>query len=841
MNIVETTNMENTVMNKPEQIKVIDYPFLITIGAIGVLISLACLIFSAGAGFLVMGFYMASFSLIISAFCIGKHLYSGVQTSPVTIDSFAASHTQNPHVMTSLNGEMIHCNLPYRVFLKDNLGRENSAPFDLMDVEQQKTVKMTLAALVIGAEETLVVPLISGEDEKKYTEVRLSRHADHKDCISWVFSGLVSEVPVEVDRCGDKEFSLDQLGGFLDSSDCGLVALSEEGQIIYANEILLHWLTGQSAQDLQLPLPLANFCSVAASQLNGQLNGQIHVQTLSGEDVLLEFLPIETMLGDNKKQGPAHVDFTDRTAAVYQVFFCQSEPIGKDAGAENINIDKFFRESPIGIAIITEQGDVLEKNSVFREYIQELDIKNTRSLKYMIDPEEYTEFYDNIKTTLSTGRASSFADIGFRGKGEKHCQVYITSLNKFDDHDKVAILYLIDTTEQKNLELQFAQSQKMQAVGQLAGGVAHDFNNLLTAIIGFSDLLLVRHGPGDQSFSDIIQVKQNANRAANLVRQLLAFSRQQTLRPKVLIITDVLAELANLLRRLIGDNIELDMTHGRKLGHVKVDQGQMEQVIINLCVNARDAMDDQGKMSIRTRNISLKESIKLNKRYQVMPPNEYVLLEVEDTGCGIAKEHMGKIFEPFFSTKEVGKGTGLGLSTVYGIVKQTGGFVFPNSEVNKGTTFSIYLPVHKDVQKTETEAEIEEIITEKVTVDLTGKGTILLVEDEDAVRMFASRALKNKGYNVYEANSGEAALKLFETIEDELDLLISDVVMPIMDGPTLVRKIRKTNSRLKVIFISGYAEDAFEKTPGEDDFHFLPKPFSLKQLAEQVKEVLDGG
>jgi two-component system, cell cycle sensor histidine kinase and response regulator CckA len=198
---------------------------------------------------------------------------------------------------------------------------------------------------------------------------------------------------------------------------------------------------------------------------------------------------------------------------------------------------------------------------------------------------------------------------------------------------------------------------------------------------------------------------------------------------------------------------------------------------------------------------------------------------------------MGKIFEPFFSTKEVGKGTGLGLSTVYGIVKQTDGFVFPTSEVGKGTTFSVYLPTYQEVHKEI--AEVAPPAPKQPARDLTGKGTILLVEDEDAVRMFASRALKNKGYNVHEANSGEAAFELFEKIEDELDLVISDVVMPIMDGPTLVRKIRETNQKLKVIFISGYAEDAFDNTPGDDDFNFLPKPFSLKQLAEQVKEVLE--
>ena len=811
----------------------VDYALLITIAGIGGLLSLAGLLLGLALGVVTTGYFLAAGSLVLTVGIIGRYLYIGHKTSPALAETLTVTRIEQPQAITSLEGELVYCNKPYRLFLKETLNREILSPLGLMAGDKARLLKRNLLTLDEDSRHSLIIGIITGSKGKKYADVTLNRKAGQENFISWTFSGSTSEMPVENLGQQDQGFNLEQLGSFLDCGDCGLIAVSEEGQIIYANDMLLHWMTGQSAKDVHLPLPLSDFCATAPKQLNGQ----IQVRTLSGEEVLLEFLPIEAILGDQKNSGVLESVSANGGVRICQVFSCQSVAAANDADTGNINFDRFFRESPIGIAIVSEQGEVLERNHIFREYVQELEIKNTRSLKHIIDPEEYQDFYDQIRTTLKTGRASSIADLGFKGKGEKHSQIYITRLNKFDDHDKVAILYLIDTTEQKNLELQFAQSQKMQAVGQLAGGVAHDFNNLLTAIIGFSDLLLVRHGPGDQSFSDIIQVKQNANRAANLVRQLLAFSRQQTLRPKVLMITDVLAELSNLLGRLIGDSIELDMTHGRDLGHVKVDQGQMEQVIINLCVNARDAMDNHGKISIRTRNISLQESRVLSKRYQVMPPNEYLLLEVEDTGCGISKEHLGKIFEPFFSTKEVGKGTGLGLSTVYGIVKQTGGFVFPNSEVGKGTTFSIYLPVHKEVEKDVVEAEPE--VPEKPTRDLTGKGTILLVEDEDAVRMFASRALKNKGYNVYEANSGDTAFELFKKIEDELDLLISDVVMPIMDGPTLVRKIRETNDKLKVIFISGYAEDAFEKTPGEDDFYFLPKPFSLKQLAEQVKEVLE--
>jgi two-component system, cell cycle sensor histidine kinase and response regulator CckA len=397
------------------------------------------------------------------------------------------------------------------------------------------------------------------------------------------------------------------------------------------------------------------------------------------------------------------------------------------------------------------------------------------------------------------------------------------------------MLFLIDVTEQKNLEAQFSQSQKMQAVGQLAGGVAHDFNNLLTAIIGFCDLLLLRSRPGDPAFGDIMQIKQNANRAANLVRQLLAFSRQQTLQPRVIDITDVLVELSHLLRRLIGENIELEFGHGRDLGLVKVDQGQLEQVVINLAVNARDAMPNGGRLTIRTANVRPAQA--LRRGHEVMPAGDYVLIAVRDTGIGIAPDNLARIFEPFFSTKEVGSGTGLGLSTVYGIVKQTGGFVFVDSNPGTGTAFEIYLPRYQASEVVA--ADRTDAAEPPVPKDLTGTGTVILVEDDDAVRTFGGRALRNKGYRVVEAKSGETALELVRDASGRINLLITDVVMPQMDGPELIREVRRIDPDIKVIFISGYTEDAFRQRLGSDsDIHFLAKPFSLKQLAIKVKEVI---
>lgn len=406
------------------------------------------------------------------------------------------------------------------------------------------------------------------------------------------------------------------------------------------------------------------------------------------------------------------------------------------------------------------------------------------------------------------------------------------------------LLHLINITEQKQLELRFTHSQKMQAVGQLAGGVAHDFNNLLTAMIGFCDLLLMRHPAGDQSFADIMQIKQNANRAANLVRQLLAFSRRQTLQPKMLELTDVLAELSNLIRRLIGENIELKMVHGRDIGSIRADQGQLEQVLINLAVNARDAMKGGGTLTIRTTTRTINKQSKIpadmiapaEEDYSI-PDGEYIVVEVEDTGSGIPAAIIEKIFEPFFSTKEVGSGTGLGLSTVYGIIKQSGGYLYVRSVENKGTTFSLYFPQFTQ-QPGEGDKAAQEAAQKEVHADLTGSSTILLVEDEMTVRDIATRALKNKGYNVIEADCAETALELMKEIGNQVEMIISDVIMPGMTGPTFVDTVLPDYPDIKVIFISGYAEDVLNNYGEGREFNFLPKPFTLKQLVSKVKEVL---
>jgi two-component system, cell cycle sensor histidine kinase and response regulator CckA len=372
---------------------------------------------------------------------------------------------------------------------------------------------------------------------------------------------------------------------------------------------------------------------------------------------------------------------------------------------------------------------------------------------------------------------------------------------------------------------------------------------VLSAIMMANDFLLNAHKPTDPSFQDIMQIKQNATRAATLVRQLLAFSRRQTLRPQVLDLGDALSDLTMLLRRLIGEKVKLDLVHGRDLWPVKVDVSQFEQVVVNLAVNARDAMPDGGKLTVKTANVTTTEAAQL--AFKGMPAADYVRIDIADTGTGIPADIRDKIFEPFFSTKEVGKGTGLGLSTVYGIVKQTGGFVYVDSEEGKGTTFSIFLP-----RLTGAEAEAHAAEAHAATngaakpegaaepkpaprPDLTGQGTILLVEDEEGLRSLNARGLRSRGYSVIEASNGVEAMEALEEKDGAIDLVVSDVVMPEMDGPTLLKSMRGRNPDLKIIFVSGYAEDAFEKSlPENEQFAFLPKPFTLTQLVKAVKETM---
>lgn len=500
-----------------------------------------------------------------------------------------------------------------------------------------------------------------------------------------------------------------------------------------------------------------------------------------------------------------------------------------------------LHQAPVGIALLEPQGGITYANLSFGRiaFPDEAESGAERKLRGqplidLVADDDRAPVETRLAEAVASRETVDAVDVAWRAKESMIVSMIFTPIIGPDGAVESVLVTLGDLTTQRQLEQQFTQAQKMQAVGQLAGGVAHDFNNLLTAMIGFCDLLLARMVPGDQSYEDVDQILQNANRAANLVRQLLAFSRKQTLTPRVVSLTDTVAELGHMLRRLLGEAIELRIKYARDLWLVKADESQLTHVIINLAVNARDAMGGSGALTIQTTNFPV--ATKGDSVHEAMPPGDYVCIKVADTGSGIPKEIIDRIWEPFFTTKELGEGTGLGLSTCYGIVKQTGGFIFVESVANQGSTFSVYLPRHIPVEVEETD---EVKAAPKPARDLTGVGRVLLVEDEDAVRLFSTRALRNKGYEVLAANGGEQALELLDEAENRIDLLITDVMMPEMDGPTLIKHVRARIPDIKAICISGYAEDTIRDRLADDtEIHFLGKPFNLEDLASMVKEVI---
>jgi len=513
--------------------------------------------------------------------------------------------------------------------------------------------------------------------------------------------------------------------------------------------------------------------------------------------------------------------------------------------AAEVRFMRFFDHTPMAIATVDRAGSVVRANARFAKLAQSLglDANTNKSILRAVSARDRGLLIAAINQAAEGQGDIKPVEVMLEGAKERWGQFFVTSVEQDERETEAAIVYMLETTERRALENQINQSQKMDMVGQLAGGIAHDFNNVLSAIMMANDFLLNAHKPTDPSFQDIMQIKQNATRAATLVRQLLAFSRRQTLRPQVLDLGDALSDLTMLLRRLIGEKVRLDLVHGRDLWPVKVDVSQFEQVIVNLAVNARDAMPDGGKLTVKTANVSAQESAQV--AYKGMPAADYVRIDIADTGTGIPSDIRDKIFEPFFSTKEVGKGTGLGLSTVYGIVKQTGGFIYVDSEEGKGTAFHIFLPRHHPEQESQSDAYAgngaakESTLEAKPRTDLTGQGTILLVEDEEGLRSLNARGLRSRGYSVIEASNGLEAMDALEAKNGAVDLVVSDVVMPEMDGPTLLKAMRDRNPSLKIIFVSGYAEDAFEKSlPENQQFAFLPKPFTLTQLVAAVKQTM---
>ncbi len=668
-----------------------------------------------------------------------------------------------------------------------------------------------------------ILDLSLGEgDDARHVRLTAKPVPEFPGYLHWLLQDVTDQRVKDREVAEEREKLID----FTDNAPVGFFSVDETGRFVFVNATLARWLSedmnrlaNRRLHDYLMDPPVDDAPYDVLPGGGVRQVGEIRMKGPQGQIILAGVNQVVVHEPDGRV----------RTRAVISDLTSERK-MRQALQASEDRFQRFFDEAPLGIALIDKSYLIKDCNGALAHMlgmpIPDVEGKN---LDVFLDSDHPD---DTLHMLHAMEQGQPLPPIELRLKGAREPISVQLHARKFRDGDEI-VLHFIDLSRQKALEAQFVQSQKMQAIGQLAGGVAHDFNNLLTAMIGFCDLLLLRHKPSDPSFGDINQIKQNANRAANLVRQLLAFSRQQTLRPKVQDVTDILIEVSHLIRRLIGANIELNLIHGADLGSVKVDEGQMEQVLINLAVNARDAMPDGGKLTIETRPVHT--DIPMQRGAEVMPPGDWVSIIVQDTGTGMPADVMARIFEPFFTTKPVGQGTGLGLSTVYGIMRQTGGFVHVESALFKGTTFTLYLPR----VAAEAVVALAQAPARLTPQDLTGTARILLVEDEDAVRSFSTRALTNKGYQVLAASSGEEAVSVFEREQGNapVDLLITDVVMPNMDGPTVAREIRAKNPDMKIIFISGYTEDRLKDYMGPGIF-FLPKPFTLKQLAEKVKDVL---
>src|SRR5271163_2216373 len=684
-----------------------------------------------------------------------------------------------------------------------------------------------------ASEELRLSPPPSGEGEVAWYRIRVRplEGAAKDGMMAWTVSDETRDHGRHETFFQDLQHAID----YLDHAPAGFFSAEPDGSIAHMNATLAGWLDYDLAQFSAGRLKIDDIVAGDGGAMLAIISGPPGEVTTQQFDIDLKprqgrLLPARILhkvaFSGEGAPGPSRSLVINRAPGDIK---------GEDLRAAEVRFARIFNSTPVAIAAVDAAGLVLRPNAACARLAQagpKTDAAKGRlSILDLVAERDRAPLSASIEAAAQGKGEIAPLDVSLAATGAaRSARLFVSAADPKTDEGASATIFALDTTEQSTLQENLVQSQKMQAIGQLAGGVAHDFNNVLTAIIGYSDLLLANHRPTDPSFQDIMQIKQNANRAAGLVRQLLAFSRRQTLRPQTLQLGDVLSELQMLLRRLVGETIELDVVHGRDLWLVQADLNQFEQVVVNLVVNARDAMADGGRITLRTRNVPAADCAEFGEKSLI--PADYVLVEVQDSGHGIPADVRDKIFEPFFTTKEVGKGTGLGLSMVYGIVKQTGGYVFCESEPGRGATFRILLPRHF----ADAVAEPAKKEAAKPPADLTGHGAILLVEDEEAVRAFASRALASRGYTVLEADSGLDALRVVEEAGGKIDLIVSDVIMPEMDGPTMLTELRKRGLSAKIIFVSGYADDAFAKNlPQGQEFVFLPKPFSLKQLIETVK------
>jgi two-component system, cell cycle sensor histidine kinase and response regulator CckA len=828
-------------------------------GSIGLVLLVAFVLVGAAVAFLLIGrsnaqpyiLGLLSTLAVVGVFSLfagaaGILRLPGKDTGNAVVKA-AADGASDGLVITDPGGRVVYANAAYLTLIRA-VDAEDVRPVERVfvgDPDVSEAIYRLTKAAREGRrlQEEVRMPGLAGEAARwlRFRVRPLAESGREARATVWTVADVTRDRERQENVFQELQHAID----YLDHAPAGFFSVDAAGEIVYLNATLAGWLDYDLAEFGSGGLKLADIVTGDSAVLLTTLPaapGEVKVEVLDLDLKNRAGRTVPVRLFHKVAFAPDGSSGASRTLVLNRA----RDGGGDRERAAEVRFVRFFHNTPMAIATVDKAGRIARTNAPFARLHHGIVKGEAQPAEGRSILAAVSEGDRPLLEAMIARAADGQGDIGpvdatLAGDGKRSARLYVCAVEEDDRDSEAAIIYAIETTDQRALEVQFARSQKMQAVGQLAGGIAHDFNNVLSAIMMAADFLLNAHKPTDPSFQDIMQIKQNANRAASLVRQLLAFSRRQTLRPEVLDVGEVLADITMLLRRLIGEKVTLEMIHGRDLWPVKTDLSQFEQVIVNLAVNARDAMPDGGKLEVRTGNVTQADCARYP--YKEMPAADYVQIEVKDSGIGIPPELIEKIFEPFFSTKEVGKGTGLGLSTAYGIVKQTGGFIYLESEVAKGTSFRIFLPRHLPGAAEAEAAAAATLVpaaagADKPAADLTGHGTILLVEDEEGLRALNARGLVSRGYTVIQAGNGVEALRELEGREGEIDLVVSDVVMPEMDGPTLLKELRSRNPNLKMILVSGYAEDAFEKNPEGGQFAFLSKPFTLKQLVAAVKDAM---
>ncbi|MCY7271112.1 MAG: response regulator [Sphingomonas bacterium] len=758
------------------------------------------LLFAAVGEPMFAGLFLAGVvAMLVAAFVLERRsVRAGFTVAPLPVPDFGLAAailnlSRDGAALSDASGRLLSANAPYRTRFGDSLPEDVGGT----DAARDSLCDLRAAAWRDGQAGAAALSL-----RDQSAPVRVERVGARGDLLLWRFErGEPDLLDTLVKRIAGVEGELFARSGVL------AAAVDSDGLVVAGNRSFIERAISPAAGAApDGPLHFAELVDARDDSLRLVSEGD------RAPPMRLVHVPVDSEQGDG---------------AGLMLLIDRAEPSQPDSS----NVQALLELLPLGLALVDRDGRFLTMNKAFKVAGGITDDHATVYPGDLVSKDDKAAVADAVRRNARGPAMSRDLPIQLNAQPGESVALTVAGLRGLGD--AAVLLLLKDNSEEAKLKRQVAQATKMQAVGQLAGGVAHDFNNILTAIIGHCDLMLMRHTPGDSDYDDIQQIKSNSNRAAGLTRQLLAFSRQQTLRPQVLQLPDVVSEVSHLLKRLLGETVQLALKHGRDLFPVRADPGQLEQVIVNLAVNARDAMAGKGGGTLTIQTYSVKADQVAELGSDILPVADYAALSITDSGTGIAPGVLGKVFEPFFTTKEVGKGTGLGLSTVYGIVKQSGGYIFADSTVGKGTCFTIYLPAHE----AEVRATKARLPAKPKENELWGSGTILLVEDEHMVRTVTERGLTRHGYKVMSASNGEDALELLASGEP-VDLLISDVVMPVMDGPTMVRAARKDWPDLPILFMSGYAEEQLRKSIDIDNVAFLPKPFSMIELAEAVRVAL---